>query len=129
MKSAIIRTGGKQYLVQPGAVISIEKIAGQAGDAVSFDQVLMTSEGSSVQVGTPVLSTVVTGEIIEQGKGEKIRVSTYKAKKRYRRTIGHRQQLTKVKITAIGQAAAKPAAAKAEKSTSSKAKKAPAAAK
>jgi large subunit ribosomal protein L21 len=99
---AIISSGGKQYKVEQGEVLKIEKISGSVGDKVSFDSVLMFSDGENVRVGTPMLSDVsVQAHIIEQGKANKIIVFKYKRRKRYRRKQGHRQQYTAVKIDTI----------------------------
>ncbi len=101
---AVIATGGKQYLVKPGESIKIEKIEGSKGEAVVFDKVLLVADeaGSKVEIGTPHLKTTVTGEIMEQGRAEKIEVVHYRAKVRYKKRVGHRQPFTKVKIQKIG---------------------------
>ena len=99
---AIIATGGKQYRVSEGDVIYIEKIDAEVDSTVSFDVLLMENEGD-VKVGTPVLEGVkAEGKVVAQGRGEKIIVFKYKAKKNYRRKQGHRQPYTKVEITKIG---------------------------
>jgi large subunit ribosomal protein L21 len=99
---AVVATGGKQYKVQEGEVLRIEKLTGEIGSQVAFDQVLMLSDGENVKVGQPVLEGVqVKGHIIEQGKHKKILVFKYKRRKRYRRKQGHRQPFTAVKIDAI----------------------------
>ena len=99
---AIIATGGKQYRVSEGDVIYIEKIDAQVDSTVSFDVLLVGNEGD-VKVGTPVLEGVkAEGKVVAQGRGEKIIVFKYKAKKNYRRKQGHRQPYTKVEITKIG---------------------------
>lgn len=99
---AVIHTGGKQYRVEPDEVLRIEKIPGEVGDAVSFDKVLMFSDGENVEVGQPVLEKVsVDAHILEQNKAKKIIVFKYKRRKRYRRKNGHRQQFTAVKIDGI----------------------------
>ena len=99
---AVVATGGKQYKVQEGEVLRIEKLTGEIGSQVAFDQVLMLSDGENVKVGQPVLDGVqVKGHIIEQGKHRKIIVFKYKRRKRYRRKQGHRQPFTAVKIDAI----------------------------
>jgi large subunit ribosomal protein L21 len=100
---AVIATGGKQYLAKEGEILTIEKLEGEKGEAVIFDHILLTAEedGSKVDIGTPELSSKVTGEIVEQGRAKKIEVVKYKAKVRYRRRVGHRQPFTKVKITKI----------------------------
>jgi len=99
---AVVSTGGKQYKVQEGEVLRIEKIPGDVGDTASFDRVLMVSDGENVSIGQPVLDNVaVDGHIVEQGKAKKILVFKYKRRKRYRRKQGHRQQYTAVKIDRI----------------------------
>ena len=99
---AVVSTGGKQYKVQEGEVLRIEKIPGNVGDTVSFDRVLMVSDGENVRIGQPVLdNAAVDGQIAEQGKAKKIIVFKYKRRKRYRRKQGHRQQYTAVRIDRI----------------------------
>jgi large subunit ribosomal protein L21 len=99
---AVVATGGKQYKVQEGEVLRVEKLTGEVGSQVAFDQVLMLSDGENVQLGQPVLEGVqVKGHIVEQGKHRKILVFKYKRRKRYRRKQGHRQPFTAVKIDAI----------------------------
>ena len=99
---AIIATGGKQYRVSEGDKIYIEKIDAEVGSTVSFD-VLLVEDNGDVKVGTPVLEGVkAEGKVVAQGRGEKIIVFKYKAKKNYRRKQGHRQPYTKVEITKIG---------------------------
>lgn len=99
---AIISTGGKQYKISEGETIRIEKITGKVGEPVSFDRVLMLSDGKTAKVGEPTLADVtVTGRIVEQGKAKKIIVFKYKRRKRYRRKRGHRQQYTALKIDTI----------------------------
>ena len=98
---AIIKTGGKQYCVEAGKVITIEKLDVEAGAEVAFDEVLLVS-GDSVKIGQPtVAGAKVTGKVLEQGKGAKIRIFKYKAKSNYRRRQGHRQPFTKVQIEKI----------------------------
>jgi large subunit ribosomal protein L21 len=101
---AVIATGGKQYLAKVGDTLTVEKIEGAKGDAVTFDKVLLIAEddASKVDVGTPYLKATVTGELMSQGRAEKIEVVHYKAKVRYKKRSGHRQPFTKVKITKIG---------------------------
>lgn len=116
---AIIETGGKQYRVQNGDQIVVEKLGAEAGDTVVFDKVLAVGEGAGVKVGTPyVEGTAVEGKVVENGKGKKVIIFKYKAKKDYRKKQGHRQPYTLVEITAIGgekaAPAVKPAAPKAE---------------
>lgn len=111
---AVIETGGKQYRVQEGDVITIEKLNAEAGDKVTFDKVLLMSDGKEVKVGTPYLAEAVTGSVVENGKGKKVIIFKYKAKKDYRKKQGHRQPYTTVKIESLGKAAPKAAAPKAE---------------
>ena len=99
---AIMSTGGKQYKVSEGQTIRVEKLPGEVGAPITFDRVLLLSDGETVKVGQPMLSDVtVTGHIVEQGKAKKIIVFKFKRRKRYRKKQGHRQQFTAVKIHAI----------------------------
>jgi len=99
---AIIETGGKQYKVEEGSVLYIEKLAGNEGDTVTFDKVLLVNKDGKVTAGTPtVAGATVTGKVEKHGKGKKIIVFKYKAKKNYRRKQGHRQPYTKVVIEKI----------------------------
>jgi len=99
---AVVSTGGKQYKVSEGDVLRVEKLPGEVGDTVSFDEVLLFSDGENVTLGQPVLDEVaVKGRIVEQGKAKKILVFKYKRRKRYRRKQGHRQPYTAVKIDSI----------------------------
>lgn len=102
MTTAIIATGGKQYRVTVGQLVQVEKLDAAVGSTVTFDQVLAVVEGGVMEVGNPTVAQVVTGEVVEQKKDKKIRVFTYKSKKRQRRTLGHRQPLTVVRIASIG---------------------------
>jgi large subunit ribosomal protein L21 len=97
---AVIKTGGKQYLVEEGQTLSLETLAKEPGESVSFETLLLV-DGDKVKVGTPVLGMNVTGEIVTHGRAKKIEVVKYKAKSRYTRRVGHRQNFTKVKITKI----------------------------
>ena len=102
MNLAIIKTGGKQYLVKEGDLVKIEKIPGVTGDAVSFETLLLTDEtGSKVEVGTPTLKTKVGATIVKQDRADKILVVKYKSKVRYKRNVGHRQPYTQIKIDKI----------------------------
>lgn len=106
---AVIETGGKQYRVKEGDVIVIEKLGVEAGEKVEFDKVLVMGEGADIQVGTPYVGSKVYGTVVENGKGKKVVIFKYKAKKDYRKKQGHRQPYTMVEITGIG--TDKPAAA------------------
>ena len=100
---AIIKTGGKQYRVQEGDSIFVEKIAGEVDSEVVFDQVLAVVKDGDVTFGTPVVAGAkVTAKVLKQGKEKKILVFKYKAKSNYRRRQGHRQPFTKVVIETIG---------------------------
>jgi large subunit ribosomal protein L21 len=99
---AIIETGGKQYLVAPKDKVVLEKLPGNEGDTITFDKVLLVASDSNVSVGKPyVTGSKVTGKVLSQGKGEKLVVFKYRAKSRYRRKTGHRQQQTVVEIQNI----------------------------
>ena len=101
---AIIETGGKQYRVTPGDVVSLERLQGDVGSTLTFDKVLLIGGKSDNQVvvGTPyVAAASLVGEIVEQGRGEKLLTIKYRRRKGYRRTIGHRQELTRVLVTKI----------------------------
>ena len=99
---AIIQTGGKQYRVSEGDVVSIEKLTAAEGEEVVFDQVLTVVSDSDIKIGKPVVEGAkVTAKVVEHGKGEKILVFKYKAKSNYRKRQGHRQPYTKVEISKI----------------------------
>ncbi len=101
---AIIETGGKQYKVTKGQILEIEKITEtkSPNQTISFEKVLLTSNGETTKIGTPHLKDAkVNGKILEQTKSDKIRVFKMKPKKRYQRTQGHRQNLTKIEITEV----------------------------
>ncbi len=99
---AVIASGGKQYKVQPGETFRLEKIAGDVGAPVTFDQVLLVSDGENLQVGQPFLPNArVQARIVEQDRARKILVFKYKRRKRYRRKMGHRQPYTAVRIDTI----------------------------
>jgi large subunit ribosomal protein L21 len=109
MELAVIKTGGKQYVVGKGDLITIEKLGARSktkelkrGDTVVFDEVLMTDDGSTVNLGTPVVKGAkVSGTVHSVGRHTKIDVVKYKAKSRYLKRRGHRQPYVKVKIDAI----------------------------
>ena len=101
---AVIQTGGKQYRVEPGKTVVVEKLDGDKGTDVVFDQVLLVSsgDGGSVSIGKPTVSGAkVTGSIVEQGRGEKLVVFKFRRRKNYVRKNGHRQDYTAVKIAEI----------------------------
>lgn len=102
MNYAIIAHSGKQYKVSKGSVIELDKIATEAGKEIVLDAVLLAVDGEVVHVGTPHLTNFsVKAKVIDQVKGDKIRVSQFKAKARHRRTIGFRAQRTKVEIVSL----------------------------
>ncbi len=99
---AVIKTGGKQYRVAKDDIIIIEKLDGEAGASLEFAEVLMVGEGESVKVGAPtVAGAKVTGELVEQTRGPKVIAFKKRRRKNSRRKRGHRQDLTKVRITSI----------------------------
>ena len=99
---AVIVTGGKQYTVAEGDVLFVEKLGVEADTAVKFDQVLAVLDGENTKIGTPnVEGAVVEAKVVKNGKGKKIRIFKYNAKKGYRKRQGHRQPYTKVEIGKI----------------------------
>ena len=99
---AVIRSGGKQYRVSPGQTIRLEKFAGDVGSKVEIKDVLLVENDGSIQLGTPVIANVtVEGTVVEQDRMKKIIVFKKKRKKQYRRTQGHRQDYTAVRIDKI----------------------------
>lgn len=105
---AIIETGGKQYRVSKGETIQIERLEEKDGSVVNFDKVLLISDGNEIKIGKPNLEgACVTGKILSHLRGEKIIVFKMKAKKRYKKTIGHRQNHTSIEITDIKSSGAK----------------------
>jgi large subunit ribosomal protein L21 len=100
---AVVNTGGKQYKVQEGEIFRVEKIPGDIGSQVTFDKVLLFSDGENLKIGQPVLDDIkVQGSIVEQNKAKKIIVFKFKRRKRYRRKQGHRQPYTAIRIDSIG---------------------------
>ena len=99
---AIIETGGKQYKVNEGDVIFVEKLDAAEGDKITFDRVLAVSDADGIKVGAPVVEgAAVTANVLKNGKAKKIYVMTYKPKKNEKRKMGHRQPYTKVQIEKI----------------------------
>lgn len=99
---AVIKTGGKQYLVSPGQKIKIEKIDAKEGKEVIFKEVLLLENGKTIEVGSPLIKEAkVIGKVLGQGKGKKVIIFKYKAKKRYKIKKGHRQSFTEVEILKI----------------------------
>ena len=98
--TAIIETGGRQYLVSTGDKIQVEKLSGEKGDTIKFDKVLFTSDGKEFKLGKPTVSgAAVEGKIIKQDRAKTVHVLKYKAKSKYRRKIGNRQHYTEIEIT------------------------------
>lgn len=101
---AVIETGGKQYRVSEGDIITIEKLKGEYsdGDKIVFENVLMSDDGKTSDIGTPLLAgKKVTGELVESGRNKKVNVIKYKSKSRYFKKRGHRQPFMRVKITQL----------------------------
>ena len=99
---AVIKTGGKQYKVAKDEVLEVERLPGEAGASLQLEEVLLVSGDAGVTIGTPtVAGAVVSAEVVEQTRGRKIIVFKKKRRKNYRRTMGHRQDLTRIRITDI----------------------------
>lgn len=99
---AVIKTGGKQYKVAKGEILEIELLDAKEGDTINLDSVLLVSNEGKTTVGTPtVKGATVSAKVVNHKRGEKIRVFKMKAKKRYQKTQGHRQELTTIEITDI----------------------------
>lgn len=98
---AIIRTGGKQYIVKPGDKLKVEKLDKKEGDEFLIPDVLLIEDGKKVEIGTPVVKTAVQAKVIGHGKEDKVIVFKYKPKKRESRKIGHRQPYTEIEIMGI----------------------------
>jgi large subunit ribosomal protein L21 len=104
MAYAIIRSGSKQYRVSPGKTIAVEKLPVEAGEKVTFEDVLLLADGATVISGGPLVpGAKVTGEVLGQFKDKKVIAFKYKRRKGYHRTVGHRRALTRVRIEAIDQ--------------------------
>ena len=116
---AIIETGGKQYKVEKGTTVEVEKLDAEEGSTITIDKVVFISNNSDIKIGTPYLEgAAVTAKVIGQIKGEKLRIFKMKAKAHYQRTNGHRQKYTSLEITEIKEeGSAKKAATKKSKST------------
>ena len=99
---AVVRTGGKQYRLGVGDSVKVEKLSDEVGNIVELSQILMVSDGGEVKVGTPLVTGAsVKAEIVGHGRNKKIRVFKMKRRKKYRRTQGHRQAFTQLKVTEI----------------------------
>ena len=103
MSFAVIKTGGKQYLVEPNQIISVEKLGDfEVDQEVTFDEVMLHSEGDKLSVGAPFVSgKKVTAKVVEHGKGDKISIIRFKSKSNYRKKTGHRQPYTKLQILSV----------------------------
>jgi large subunit ribosomal protein L21 len=99
---AVIKTGGKQYRVEAGATIRVEKLLGDKGSAIELNDVLLVADGDNIKVGTPkVEGAVVKAQIVGHGLGEKLLIFKFRRRKAYRKKTGHRQPFTALKITDI----------------------------
>lgn len=102
MKYAVVEISGHQYKIAEGEEFDVDKIEGEKGKKLTFDKVLLLVDEKKISLGKPLVKKAkVIAKIVDQFKGKKIRVATYKAKSRYRRVIGHRSQLTKIKVEKI----------------------------
>lgn len=102
MTLAVIKTGGKQYLITPGQKLSVEKLPAETGAKISFDEVLLIAEGDDIKIGTPFISGAkIDAEVLNQGRDKKKIVFKYHAKARYRKKKGHRQPFTEITILKI----------------------------
>jgi large subunit ribosomal protein L21 len=102
MAYAVIQTGGKQYRVAEGDVIEVEKLDFEAGAEAKFEDVLLISNGDSLSIGAPIVQgAAVIAEVVEQAKAEKVIAYKFKRRKGYHRTVGHRRQITRLKIKSI----------------------------
>lgn len=111
---AVIASGGKQYRVSEGQVLKLETLPGEVGGRVEFDHVMLIADGADMNVGAPYIEGAkVAGEVVEHGRGDKIRIIKFRRRKHHMKRMGHRQNYTAVKITKIGSAGVvKTAAAK-----------------
>ena len=112
---AVVTTGGKQYRVEPGSELEVERLSGDAGSSVTFDRVLLVGDGEAVTIGTPTVEgATVSGTVLGEALGPKLIIFKFKQKATYRRKNGHRQHLTRIRIDEIS-ASGKTSKAKAEK--------------
>ena len=101
MAIAVIRTGGKQYVISPGQKIKVEKLEAKEGEQITFSEVLLREKQNKIEIGTPLVNgALVTGKVLRQGRAKKVIVFRYKSKTRYKKKKGHRQPFTEVEITA-----------------------------
>lgn len=118
---AVIKTGGKQYRVAANDLIKVEKVAGEAGDIVEFAEVLMVGEGAKAEIGAPLVSgALVTAEVVDQGRARKVIAFKKRRRQNSKRTRGHRQELTMVRISEILTGGAKPTKKAAPKAAEKK---------
>ncbi|GAB1583394.1 MULTISPECIES: 50S ribosomal protein L21 [Phyllobacteriaceae] len=118
---AVIKTGGKQYRVAANDLLKVEKVSGAAGDIVEFAEVLMVGEGASATIGAPVVEgALVTAEVVEQGRGRKVIAFKKRRRQNSKRTRGHRQELTTIRISEILTGGAKPSKKAAAKPAAKK---------
>jgi len=104
---AVIASGGKQYRVSEGQVLKLETLPGEVGGRIEFDQVMLIANGTEINVGAPFIEGAkVAGEVVEHGRGDKIRIIKFRRRKHHMKHMGHRQNYTAVKITQIGAAGA-----------------------
>lgn len=123
---AVIKVGGHQAIVEAGEIIRVDKINAKEGEKLIFETLLLSQkDGSDFQLGAPFLTTKVEAKVLEHGRDEKVSVFKMKRRKRYRRTIGHKQDHTIIEITKVGNETAKAAAPKKESSTSEEKKETP----
>jgi large subunit ribosomal protein L21 len=108
MEYAVVKTGGKQYKVSPGDVILVDRLSqDESQNEVVFENVLLVNTDGKIKLGTPMVEATVTGELVRHFKGDKIRVSRFKAKSNFRRVVGFRHSLSEVKITNINSSTGK----------------------
>jgi large subunit ribosomal protein L21 len=101
MAYAIIKTGGRQYRVAEGDTIDVDRLDGEAGEKLTFSEVLLHADGADLNHGSSLQGATVSGEVVEQRKDEKLIAFKYRRRKGYHRTVGHRRKLTRIKITGI----------------------------
>ncbi len=103
MSYAIIETGGKQYKIAEGDILSVEKLKDtKQGDTITFDKVLLVDDGKTTKIGTPYIDGAkIEAELVEEGKGKKLHIMKFKSKSRYKRRLGHRQPYSKVSVKNI----------------------------
>ena len=126
---AVIVTGGRQYRVMQGETLRVEKLEGDVGAAINFDQVLLLGSGEDITVGAPLVGgALVAAKIVSHGRGEKVRIIKFRRRKHHQKQMGHRQYYTEIEITGISAAddkkASKAESTKAAKAESTKAEKA-----